>query len=34
MTSLVVVVGLALYAVMLLWGHARLIGIPLVPGWA
>lgn len=29
----VLVVGLGLYALMLLWGHARLIGIPLVPGW-
>lgn len=30
----VLVVGVGLYALMLLWGHARLIGIPLVPGWA
>lgn len=30
---LAVVVGMALYAVMLLWGHARLIGVPLLPGW-
>lgn len=29
----VVVVGVALFVVMLLWGHARLIGMPLVPGW-
>lgn len=27
-------VGLGAYAVMLLWGHARLIGVPLIPGWA
>ncbi len=25
--------GLALYAFMLLWGHAHLIGIALLPGW-
>jgi uncharacterized membrane protein len=29
----VVVVGLSAYAVFLLWGHAALIGVPLVPGW-
>jgi uncharacterized membrane protein len=29
----VVVIGTALYAAMLLWGHPRLIGVPLVPGW-
>jgi uncharacterized membrane protein len=29
----VLVVGIALYLAMLLWGHARLIGLPLVPGW-
>lgn len=29
----VLVVGTGLYAVMLLWGHARLIGIPILPGW-
>jgi uncharacterized membrane protein len=29
----VVVVGTALYVGMLLWGHPRLIGVPLVPGW-
>lgn len=29
----VLVVGVGLYALMLLWGHARLIGIPLIPGW-
>lgn len=29
----VVVVGAGLYVAMLLWGHARLIGVPLVPGW-
>lgn len=28
-----VAVGIALYVFMLLWGHARLIGVPLVPGW-
>lgn len=26
-------VGSAAFVVMLLWGHARLIGVPLVPGW-
>lgn len=30
---LVVVLGLALYAFMLTVGHARLIGVPLLPGW-
>lgn len=30
----VVIVGLGLYVAMLLWGHARLIGVPLLPGWA
>lgn len=30
----VVVAGLALYAFMLTVGHARLIGVPLLPGWA
>lgn len=29
----VIAVGVALYAGILLWGHARLIGIALVPGW-
>lgn len=29
-----VVLGVALYAFMLTVGHARLIGIPLLPGWA
>jgi uncharacterized membrane protein len=29
----VLAVGTGLYAAMLLWAHARLIGIPLVPGW-
>ena len=29
-----VVVGIGLYAFMLLWGHARLIGVPLIPGWS
>ena len=29
----VVAVGVGLYVAFLLWGHARLIGIPLVPGW-
>ena len=29
----VLAVGVGLYAVMLLWGHARLIGIPIVSGW-
>jgi uncharacterized membrane protein len=29
----VLAVGVGLYVVMLLWGHARLIGVPLVPGW-
>lgn len=28
----VLVAGLGLYAAMLLWGHARLIGVPLLPG--
>ena len=28
-----VIVGVGLFVVMLLWGHARLIGVPLVPGW-
>lgn len=28
-----VVIGIGLYVMMLLWGHARLIGVPLVPGW-
>ena len=28
-----VAVGVGLYLIMLLWGHARLIGVPLVPGW-
>ncbi len=31
---LAVVIGLSLYAVMLLWGHARLIGVPVLPGWS
>ena len=30
----VVVVGTALYVAMLLWGHPRLIGVPLLPGWS
>jgi uncharacterized membrane protein len=30
---LVVVVGVALYVLMLLFGHAWLIGVPLLPGW-
>jgi hypothetical protein len=25
--------GLALYAFMMLWGHAHLIGVALLPGW-
>lgn len=29
-----VAIGLAAFVAMLLWGHARLIGVPLVPGWA
>ncbi len=29
----VLVVGVGFYVAMLLWGHARLIGIALVPGW-
>ncbi len=29
----VILVGIGFYVVMLLWGHARLIGVPLVPGW-
>lgn len=29
----VIVLGIGLYALMLLWGHARLIGVPLMPGW-
>lgn len=29
----VIAVGLIVYVVFLLWGHARLIGVPLVPGW-
>jgi uncharacterized membrane protein len=28
-----VAVGLAVFVVFLLWGHAWLIGVPLVPGW-
>jgi uncharacterized membrane protein len=28
-----VAVGLAVYVVFLLWGHAALVGVPLVPGW-
>lgn len=27
-------VGVGIYVIMLLWGHARLIGIALIPGWA
>jgi uncharacterized membrane protein len=30
---LVVAAGVALYLLMLLYGHAWLIGVPLVPGW-
>ena len=26
--------GVGIYVIMLLWGHARLIGIALIPGWA
>ena len=29
----VIVVGVGLYAAMLLWGHAHLIGVPLIPAW-
>jgi len=29
----VLVVGGAFYVLMVLWGHARLIGVPLLPGW-
>lgn len=29
----VLVLGTGLYILMLLWGHARLIGVPLIPGW-
>jgi uncharacterized membrane protein len=29
--GIVVVVGLGLYAIMLLWGHAKLIGVALLP---
>lgn len=29
----VIAIGLGLYAAMALWGHARLIGVPLIPGW-
>ena len=29
----VLVMGTGLYILMLLWGHARLIGVPLIPGW-
>ncbi len=29
----VILVGIGFYVVMLLWGHARLFGVPLVPGW-
>lgn len=29
----VIAVGVGLYVFMLLWGHARLVGVPLVPGW-
>lgn len=31
---LAIAIGLAAFVAMLLWGHARLIGVPLVPGWA
>jgi len=31
--ALVVAAGVALYFVMLTIGHARLIGVPLLPGW-
>lgn len=31
---LAIVIGLSAYVAMLLWGHARLIGVPLLPGWA
>lgn len=30
---IVVVAATGLWAGMLLWGHARLIGVPLIPGW-
>ena len=29
--TIVIAAGLALYALMLFWGHARLIGVPLLP---
>lgn len=29
-----IAIGFVAFVVMLLWGHARLIGVPLVPGWA
>jgi uncharacterized membrane protein len=29
----VIAVGVGFYVLMLLWGHSRLIGVPLVPGW-
>ncbi len=29
----VLVLGIGLFVLMLLWGHARLIGVPLIPGW-
>lgn len=29
----VLIVGVGFYVVMLLWGHARLMGVPLMPGW-
>lgn len=31
---LAVAIGLGAYVAMLLWGHARLIGVGLLPGWA
>ena len=29
--ALALVLGLGLYALMLVWGHAKLIGVPLLP---
>lgn len=31
---LALAIGLGAYVVTLLWAHARLIGVPLLPGWA
>jgi uncharacterized membrane protein len=31
--ALAAVIGLGAFVAMLLWGHARLVGVPLLPGW-